>query len=269
MNFERPLKKSRYHETVTDSLNRSQIDLSIVTPIFRKDKTLLTFMSNLRNTLDSTKLNYEVLAVVDGNEDGSFDILNELQKKWDNLKILCHQINMGKGASIKSGVIEASESTYLGYLDADLDIDTNNLRILLDTLNSNVELDFVYGSKIHPESEVNYPLIRKIMSFGMRFLIRLLFNMTVKDTQTGIKLGKTQKIRDSFLKVKNNRFNFDLELFILLKLQDLKVKDCPVKLNYNFDSTIRFLTIKEMFIEVFELRYRYRDILRNRQDATI
>ena len=48
--------------------------------------------------------------------------------------------------------------------------------------------DVVIGSKFHPESKVDYPPVRRLYSFLYYMLVRTLFGLPVRDTQTGIKL---------------------------------------------------------------------------------
>lgn len=44
------------------------------------------------------------------------------------------------------------------------------------------------GSKGHPLSDVEYPFLRHFYSWGYQQLIRVLFRLNLRDSQTGIKL---------------------------------------------------------------------------------
>jgi len=61
--------------------------------------------------------------------------------------------------------------------------------------------DIVVGSKLHPESKVNYPIQRKILSWGYRTLTHTLFGFNVKDTQVGFKIFRKKVAKEVFSRI--------------------------------------------------------------------
>jgi hypothetical protein len=88
--------------------------------------------------------------------------------------------------------------------------------------------DVVIGSKMHPNSVVNYPLQRKIISLVYYLLIRILFDLPCHDTQTGLKLFKIQVIKDVFPRILVRKFAFDLEVLVNTHYLGYRITEAPI-----------------------------------------
>ena len=73
-------------------------------------------------------------------------------------------------------------------------------------------LDFVIGSKRHPDSVVHYPRSRRVGSWLYQQLVRVLFRLDVRDTQVGLKLFRREVVDEVMPLLLVKRFAFDLEL---------------------------------------------------------
>jgi hypothetical protein len=101
------------------------------------------------------------------------------------------------------------------------------------------DYDVVVGSKRHPASKVSYPTFRRLQSWVYQVLIRLMFNLDVRDTQTGLKLFRRHVLVDVLPLLAVKRFAFDLELLVVAKhLGYRKITEAPITLDYQFSSTI-------------------------------
>ncbi len=112
-------------------------------------------------------------------------------------------------------------------MDADLQIDPCDI----DTFFNIMELynaDVVVGNKYHIYSNIEYPIIRKLISGGYRILVKLLFNLPLRDTQCGFKLFKRSVIYKIIPVLKETRYCLDLEMLIALRKKGIRVVDAPV-----------------------------------------
>ena len=91
-----------------------------------------------------------------------------------------------------------------------MDLNAENISLLLEYMNLH-DADIVIGSKLHPDSEVHYPFLRHILSYGYRLLTRILFNLSVRDTQVGLKLFRKEAAKDIFPRNLVKHFAFDIE----------------------------------------------------------
>ena len=68
--------------------------------------------------------------------------------------------------------------------------------------------DIILGSKRHPLSEVEYPFLRRVYSWGYQQVVRLGFRLNIKDTQTGIKLVRRDVLSAVLPRMLEKRFAF-------------------------------------------------------------
>lgn len=211
--------------------------LSLVVPAYKQEKSIEKDIKNLSIILSSLPFNYEIIVVVDGYVDKTELVLKELRTKINKLKILGYEKNKGKGFALKLGVSEA-KGDIIGFIDAGMDLDPTEISIMLDIMEWN-KADVVIGSKLHPESKVNYPPARKVLSWGYRTLTRVLFGFKVRDTQVGLKLFRKKVAKDVFAKIIVKRFAFDIEILaVCYKLGYTKIYEAPIKLNFTGASSI-------------------------------
>jgi hypothetical protein len=117
--------------------------------------------------------------------------------------------------------------------------------------------DVVIGSKRHPKSVLHYPTKRKILSAGYFFIVKLMFGLPLRDTQTGIKLFKADVLKKIFHRVLIKRYAFDLELLILADHNGFKISEAPVVVDYKGKyGHITLKLIFKMMWDTFAIFYR-------------
>jgi hypothetical protein len=121
------------------------------------------------------------------------------------------------------------------------------------------QCDIVIGSKRHPDSKLKYPLKRRIISAGYFFIIKLLFQMPIRDTQTGLKLFRREVLSKVFPKVLIKRYAFDLELLVLANHEGFSIAEAPVIVNYRGKyGHIKLSAIFNIFWDTMAVFYRLR-----------
>lgn len=206
--------------------------LSLVVPAYKQEQTIVKDVLNLEKVLSILPCKHEIIVVVDGSPDNTFKKIKKLEDSLKILKVFTYKENLGKGYAVKYGMLKANGDV-IGFMDAGMDLDPSEISVALDLMDWN-KADIIIGSKLHPESKVNYPLWRKILSWGYRTLTHILFGFSVKDTQVGMKFFKRKVARDVFSKIIIKRYAFDVEvLTVAYKLGYKKIFESPVKLNFN------------------------------------
>lgn len=209
--------------------------VSLIIPAYKQEKTIAEDLMGIKEVLGQFRYDYEIIVVVDGKVDKTF----ERAKKFESsrIKILGYDINHGKGYAIRYGM-ERAKGNIIGFIDSGMDLSPNGLPILLERLEWN-DADIIVGSKRHPESKVEYPFIRRVVSFISQIFIRILFGLNVKDTQVGMKFFKREVVKDVLPRLLVKEFAFDIEMLVVAYyLGYHKIFEAPIELHYNFENSI-------------------------------
>lgn len=239
-------------------------DLSVVIPTYRQSDVIGDQVSDVLRVLDDLDLRYEVLVVVDGDDDGSSIAVGKVKHR--RLRVAVQERNTGKGSAVRRGLL-AVHGSARAFIDGGGDIPPKCLvqayRLFVAT-----GADVVVGSKLHPESAVDYPLVRRIYSWGYRQLTRLLFGLSVRDTQVGLKIYSAPVVKRVFPHVRTSGFAFDIEaLALAIRLGFASIVEAPIIVRNRYPSTIRPTTIAEMLIETLMVSRRLRKIKSEAQDV--
>lgn len=205
--------------------------ISVVLPAYNESEFIFTNVIETVETLRSFEYDFEIIVVDDGSPDDTH--LTALRAKAlapDVVRVVRYDQNRGKGHALLCGASYARGSLIV-FLDADMDLHPAQLPLFLEVMRTN-DADVVIGSKLHPLSKVNYPFTRRLLSLGYYGLVRLLFGLPVRDTQTGIKLFRTHVLRRISGLSRAQKFAFDLELLCLAHLFGFRVIDAPVTLEF-------------------------------------
>jgi len=203
--------------------------ISIVMPAYNEAGRIVFSIEETAQAFNSFGYPWELIVMDDGSTDDTYEKAIALLEKYPQLIVRRNPANMGKGRAIKKA-LHYITGDYTLFLDADMDLHPIQFQTLFDIMRLD-KADIVIGSKLHPNSIVNYPLQRKIISFVYYLLIRILFNLPCHDTQTGLKLFKTEVLRNVLPRVLVKQFAFDLELLVNAHHLGYKIAEAPIILN--------------------------------------
>ena len=232
-----------------------ELDFTLVVPFYNPGPRLGKHISDIIDVLSSSDISYEILAVSDGSTDQSEEQLTAISS--DRLSLVRLEKNQGKGAALRAGLLRG-RGKYLGFIDGDGDIPANTLVELMDIIRRE-QPDMVYGSKRHARSQVVYPPLRRIYSWGYQQLNRVLFHLPVRDTQTGVKVFRRDVLAAVLPRMIEKRFAFDLELFVVARQQGFRnFIEMPVTISERFSSTVSIHSVRNMLLDTFAIFYRLR-----------
>lgn len=230
--------------------------LSLIIPCYKQEKTIVQNVQQILDVLDKTRYSYEVLVVIDGVVDKSFQKLRKA--KLHNVTIFEYQENRGKSYAIRFGMSQAA-GEHVMFLDSGFEINPDGISMLLEHMKW-YDADIIVGSKRHPVSRVKYTFQRKFLSRGYYQFVRILFGVTVKDTQAGIKVFKKDVLQKILPRLVEKRFAGDLEMLVVARHLGFKrIYEAPIKLDYElsgFSSAVAAYNIWHIFVDTIAIFYR-------------
>lgn len=221
--------------------------VSIIVPAYKKEKTIIDDIKNIDNVMSHTRWDYEIIVVVDGFLDKTY----EIAKKIENFHIQIHgyKDNKGKGYAVRYGMSKAI-GDYISFIDAGMEIDANGISMLLEHLVW-YDADIIVGSKRHPASKVLYTKLRRIYSFFYQLLIFFLFRLKVRDTQVGLKVYKREVLEKVLPRLVVKEFAFDIEILsVAYRLGYRKIYEAPVQINFDLDQST-FNKFRPLFLDPY------------------
>lgn len=209
--------------------------LTVVVPVYNQAGTIVENVVKIRDDVErGIGEPVEVIVVSDGSVDASEERL--LADDSHRARVIHYDRNLGKGFAVKTGALSA-KGRWISFIDADLDLDPASIPRFLE-LAQRESLEIVIGSKRHPESHVHYPLPRRAGSWLYQKLIRVLFNLDVRDTQVGLKLFRRDVAEDVLPLLLVKQFAFDLEFLAVARaLGYSRMREQPVTLTYRFTGS--------------------------------
>lgn len=229
------------------------IDLSVVVPFHNPGSALRANLERLREALDDARVSYEIITVDDGCTDGSGAAIVDIADR--RVRRLTLDRNQGKGEALRAG-LRAGRGHYLGFIDADGDVDPRLWGPFLALMRTH-RPDALVGSKRHPLSESDMTPSRRLCSYGYQRLASTLFRLPVRDTQVGIKLFRRELLLDVLPRTVERGFVFDLELLAVARRMGYRrLMEAPVALRRGELSTIRPSTVAKMLVQTGAVAWR-------------
>lgn len=187
--------------------------LSIVVPAYNEERTINKILQRLSEIKLINNISKEIIIVNDASKDNTIVEINKFisENRELDIKLFSHEVNMGKGAALHTGISRAS-GEYLIIQDADLEYDPDEFNILLKPV-INGMADVVYGSRFMGGSP------HRILFFWhtvgnkfLTFISNMASNLNLTDMETCYKLFKTDIIQS--IKLVEKRFGFEPEVTI-------------------------------------------------------
>lgn len=222
--------------------------LSVILPVYNEAKTIRQILEKI----DSVNIDKEIIVVDDGSSDGTDRILNEM--KFNNLKIIHHTSNRGKGAAFLTGLAHSS-GEYVIIQDADLEYDPGDYFKLMEAIQQG-SADIILGARF--TSGYHGLLIPRL---GNRFLtsfMNALFRARLNDCLTCYKISR----KDTFglLKLKSTKFDIEIEIVAKALKNKLRIMEIPISYrprDYSEGKKIRWADGLQAIAAI--IKYRFSD----------
>jgi len=225
--------------------------LSVVIPVYNEVESIQEIVKRVKDT----DLAWEIILVDDGSKDGTRNLLKEMDGQ-DNVRVILHDKNQGKGAAVRTG-FDAARGDVLLIQDADLEYDPRDYPSLLKPLEEGIA-DVVYGSRFlgGPRRVAMY--WHMVANYMLTFMTNILYNTILSDMETGYKVFRRKVIEGMPLRAK--RFDFEPEFTAKVLKRKYRIFEVPITFNPRDYSEGKKIGIRDAFEAVWTLlKYRFVD----------
>lgn len=205
--------------------------LSVVIPCYNEAATLKEIVAEVKS-LASDSLALEILIVDDCSTDDSRRVAEELAAADPSVRVLCHAVNQGKGAALKTGFLSAT-GDFVCVQDADLEYDPcDYLKMLKPMVEGRA--DVVFGSRYLQQHERR--VLRWWHSTMNKFLTlcsNALSDLALTDMETCYKMFTREVMREITPQLRERRFGFEPECVAAvargMRQKGWRVCECAVR----------------------------------------
>jgi dolichol-phosphate mannosyltransferase len=233
---------------------KNKISLSIVLPTYNERENILILIPLIEELLKKEKLDGEIIVVDDSSPDGTSQTALELNKKYNNIKVITRKKKEGIGAALIEGYNNAVKEIILS-MDTDLSFDHNDIIRLIAKINQGHDL--VVGCrhldpKNYESRKFSTSIKRKISEFSNK-LTSLILGLDIHDFSANFRAIKSDAW--SALKVSEKGNLFLLEMIIEASSKGYRITEVPVTFKERIYGTskVSFNFIKEMPKAFFKL----------------
>lgn len=232
--------------------------LSLIMPAYNEEKIIRENALEAAAQVENLAEDYEVLVVDDGSADQTSQQAQLAAQENPHIRVLRYEQNAGKGNALRVGTA-AAQGSYIAFCDADLDLAPAQLKEFIEIMQRE-QADVVIGSKMHKDSKVEYPFIRRIYSWGYYIFLLVLFQLNTKDTQTGLKLFRAEVIKPVMQQILVKRFAFDIEVLSIINSRGYKIVSAPIEVIFHRPAfgRIGVSEVRNMFVDTLAVFYRLR-----------
>jgi glycosyltransferase involved in cell wall biosynthesis len=193
--------------------------LSVIVPVFNERNTVAEIVRRMRSV--DLPIEREIVMVDDGSDDGTRDVLTQLQDS--TVRIVKHPLNRGKGAAIRTGLEHATGDVVL-VQDADLEYDPEDWpKLLAPVLKGRARV--VYGSRFTGERR-NMLFLHWVGNRFLSLVTNVLYNSTLSDMETCYKLFE-RDVLDG-VQLRADRFDFEPEFTAKILRRGIRIYEVPI-----------------------------------------
>lgn len=198
------------------SVDRESRSVSVVIPAFNEEAAVRQSIIELREMFDATDIDAEIIVVDDGSRD-----LTAREAKAAGARVIQHRSNRGYGASLKTGIIAASNDV-IAITDADGTYPASYLPAMLDELE---QTDMVVGSRTG--ADVNIPLSRKPAKWFLRVMANYVSATKIPDLNSGLRVFR-RDVAMQYFAILSDQFSFTTTITLAMLCDKYAVTYLPI-----------------------------------------
>jgi glycosyltransferase involved in cell wall biosynthesis len=196
------------------------VKLSIIIPCYNENNTIQALIQSVKASPVSDR---EIIIVDDGSKDGTRDTLRQLND--DEVTIIFHEHNQGKGAALRTGFADATGDICI-VQDADLEYDPQEFPIVIQPILDG-KADVVFGSRFQSGRPHRVVYFWHRVGNGFLTLMSNFFtDLNLSDMETCYKAFRREVIQS--IEIRENRFGFEPEVTAKIAKMNLRIYEVGI-----------------------------------------
>ena len=215
-------------------------------------------IKKLLENISRLKIDLDILVIDDNSPDKTWEILQELEKTTQNLKVIIRDNKLGLDTAHKTAFTYAKNNNYEKFIsmDADLSHDPMEIPKMIDILDKS---SFVIGSRYIKGGKCEMSGHRFILSIMGNKFIKKILSLNCNEFTTSYRGFNLLKLKDFDLNsVKSKGYSFFMETIYRLNKHEVKINEIPIHFKNRSHGSSKipgieiFRTLKNLFILYFE-----------------
>jgi glycosyltransferase involved in cell wall biosynthesis len=213
-------------------------DIFIIMPAYNEEKDIIPVLQEIIHYAK------KIIVVDDGSTDKTAETVRRVSA---NITVVQHDINLGKGAALRTGCDTAIDmgAKYLLLMDADGQHSVSDMKKIADKIIDN-NFDIVFGERKFNDK---MPIMMKLGNNFLTFLINGLFNIKLSDTQCGLRAFTDE----AYKKIRWQKNDYSVETEMLIKAGNEKLNYSSVGIDTIYKDKYKGTGIKDGVIILFSL----------------
>jgi glycosyltransferase involved in cell wall biosynthesis len=198
--------------------------LSVLIPVYNESRTVAEIIRRVSKA--PIGLHKELVVVDDASTDGTRGVLEDVRPSLpDEMKVVAHERNQGKGAAIRTGLAHVTGDIVL-IQDADLEYDPRDYPLLLEPILED-KADVVFGNRFHGGPHRVLYFWHYAANRTLTLLTNVLTGLNVNDMEVGYKVFRREVLQR--IALTSARFGFEPEVTVKVARLGCRVYEVPIR----------------------------------------
>lgn len=225
------------------------MQISVVVPAYNEASRIGKSLEKIVALCERDFSDWEILVV----DDGSTDRTAEIARSFEGVRCVRNEHNLGKGSSVRRGVLEASFDPVL-FTDCDLSTPIEEALALYRAIENGADLALA-SRQAGGNKRVQRTPGRRIMAMVFRLAVKAIALRGIHDTQCGFKMFRRMVARQIFPLQQLKGWAFDVELLVIARASGFRIAEVPVAWEEAEESRLSWRSPFEMLRDLFKIRW--------------
>jgi glycosyltransferase involved in cell wall biosynthesis len=227
-------------------------NISVIIAAYNEEQGVEISVLSTRQTFHDLGLDYEIIVVDDCSQDRTPRIIEDISRRYPEIKYIRHEKNVGSGCAFKTGIAHATKE-YVIFVPVDNPLDPADIQAYLPRM---AVCDIIVGSR---RDRVGYSRFARFASFMYnRIFVPLLFNVGVDDVNW-IQVYRRRLFTDGIIVFGGDRFFWLVEILVQAKRNLLIVAEVPARMKkrtYGRATSTRLTVMLEALWHMLSFWYK-------------